>query len=126
VGLADMMAEYADVDIALDPVPYNGGTTTLQALWMGVPVVVKAGSNFVSRMGASFMTAAGLPDWVATDDDAYVAIAQQMAADRVALLQLKQGLRQRLQAAPAWDVEAYTRDIERALRDMWKDHCAKA
>jgi predicted O-linked N-acetylglucosamine transferase (SPINDLY family) len=126
VGLTDMMAEYADVDIALDPVPYNGGTTTLQALWMGVPVVVKAGSNFVSRMGASFMTAAGLPDWVATDDDAYVAIAQQMAADRVALLQLKQGLRQRLQAAPAWDVEAYTRDIERALRDMWKDHCAKA
>jgi predicted O-linked N-acetylglucosamine transferase (SPINDLY family) len=107
-------------------VPYNGGTTTLQAMWMGVPVVVKAGSNFVSRMGASFMTAAGLPDWVATDDDAYVAIAQQMAADRVALLQLKQGLRQRLQAAPAWDVEAYTRDIERALRDMWKDHCAKA
>lgn len=51
VGLTDMMAEYADVDIALDPVPYNGGTTTLQALWMGVPVVVKAGGNFVSRMG---------------------------------------------------------------------------
>jgi predicted O-linked N-acetylglucosamine transferase (SPINDLY family) len=126
VGLADMMAEYADVDIALDPVPYNGGTTTLQAMWMGVPVVVKAGSNFVSRMGASFMAAAGLPEWVAADDDAYVAIAQRMAADRVALLQLKQGLRQRLQAAPAWDVEAYTRDFERALRAMWADHCARA
>ena len=126
VGLADMMAEYADVDIALDPVPYNGGTTTLQAMWMGVPVVVKAGDNFVSRMGASFMTAAGLPDWVAADDEAYVAIAQHMAEDRVALLQLKQGLRQRLQAAPAWDIEAYTRDFERALRAMWTDHCAKA
>jgi hypothetical protein len=49
-----------------------------------------------------------------------------MAADRAALLQLKQGLRQRLQAAPAWDVEAYTRDFERALRAMWEDHCAKA
>jgi predicted O-linked N-acetylglucosamine transferase (SPINDLY family) len=57
VGLSDMMAEYADIDIALDPVPYNGGTTTLQALWMGVPVVVLAGSHFVSLMGASFMTA---------------------------------------------------------------------
>jgi predicted O-linked N-acetylglucosamine transferase (SPINDLY family) len=76
-------------------------------------------------MGASFMTAADLPEWVAADDDAYVAIAQRMAADRVALLQLKQGLRQRLQAAPAWDVEAYTRDFERALRTMWAEHCAK-
>jgi len=82
VGLTDMMAEYADVDIALDPVPYNGGTTTLQAMWMGVPVVVKAGSNFVSRMGASFMTAAGLTDWVAQTDVDYVRIAAAMARDR--------------------------------------------
>ena len=65
VGLADMMAEYADVDIALDPVPYNGGTTSLQAMWMGVPVLTQMGAHFVSRMGASFMTAAGLPEWVA-------------------------------------------------------------
>lgn len=123
VGLADMMAEYADVDIALDPVPYNGGTTTLQALWMGVPVVVKEGQNFVSRMGASFMRAAGLPEWVAASDEDYVAIAVRMAADRQALLQLKAGLRARLQAAPAWDIDQYTRDMERALRAMWTDHC---
>jgi predicted O-linked N-acetylglucosamine transferase (SPINDLY family) len=118
-----MMAEYADVDIALDPVPYNGGTTTLQALWMGVPVVVKEGQNFVSRMGASFMRAAGLPEWVAASDEAYVEIAARMAADRQALLQLKAGLRARLQAAPAWDVDQYTRDMEHALRAMWTDHC---
>jgi protein O-GlcNAc transferase len=123
VGLADMMAEYADVDIALDPVPYNGGTTTLQALWMGVPVVVKEGQNFVSRMGASFMRAAGLPEWVAASDEDYVAIAARMAADRQALLQLKAGLRARLQAAPAWKIEQYTRDMERALRTMWTEHC---
>jgi predicted O-linked N-acetylglucosamine transferase (SPINDLY family) len=123
VGLTDMMAEYADVDIALDPVPYNGGTTTLQALWMGVPVVVKEGQNFVSRMGASFMRAAGLPEWVATSDEDYVAIAVRMAADRQALLQLKAGLRTRLQAAPAWDIDRYTRDMESALRTMWTDHC---
>jgi predicted O-linked N-acetylglucosamine transferase (SPINDLY family) len=122
-GLTDMMAEYADVDIALDPVPYNGGTTTLQALWMGVPVVVKEGQNFVSRMGASFMRAAGLPEWVAASDEDYVAIAARMAADRQALLQLKAGLRARLQKAPAWDIDRYTRDMERALRTMWTDHC---
>ncbi|CAN1561246.1 Spy Predicted O-linked N-acetylglucosamine transferase, SPINDLY family [Burkholderiaceae bacterium] len=119
VGLSDMMAEYADVDMALDPVPYNGGTTTLQALWMGVPVVVKAGGNFVSRMGASFMSAAGLPEWVAQSDADYVRIAVSMAQDRQALLSLKQGLRERLMALPAWDVDEYTRDFEKALRAMW-------
>ena len=119
VGLSDMMAEYADVDIALDPVPYNGGTTTLQALWMGVPVVVKAGGNFVSRMGASFMSAADLPEWVAESDADYVRIASAMAKDRQALLALKQGLRERLLALPAWDIDQYTRDFEKALRDMW-------
>lgn len=126
VGLTNMMAEYADVDIALDPVPYNGGTTTLQAMWMGVPVVVKEGQNFVSRMGASFMRAAGLPEWVAADDDAYVAIAARMAADRQALLALKQGLRKRLLTVPAWDIDRYTRDWTAALREMWRSHCEDA
>ena len=119
VGLTDMMAEYADVDIALDPVPYNGGTTTLQAMWMGVPVVVKAGGNFVSRMGASFMTAAGLEDWVAKDDVEYVRIAAKMAKDRHKLIKLKRGLRERLQSAKAWDIDQYTRDFETALHAMW-------
>ena len=113
-----MMAEYADVDIALDPVPYNGGTTSLQAMWMGVPVLCKRGGHFVSRMGASFMTAAGLDDWVAESDDDYVAIAQRMAADRKALLALKKGLRKRLQALPAWDPRQHTRHFEAALMQM--------
>jgi predicted O-linked N-acetylglucosamine transferase (SPINDLY family) len=126
VGLSDMMAEYADVDIALDPVPYNGGTTTLQALWMGVPVVVKEGQNFVSRMGASFMRAAGLPEWVADSDEAYVETAAYMAADRQALLKLKAGLRARLQAAPGWNIDEYNRDMEHALRAMWTDFCEQA
>jgi protein O-GlcNAc transferase len=115
VGLTDMMADYADIDIALDPVPYNGGTTSLQAMWMGVPVLTQMGAHFVSRMGASFMTAAGLPEWVAQDDDGYVAIAQQMASDRNALLALKQGLRARLQNQPAWNVQAHVRALEEAL-----------
>jgi len=115
VGLTDMMAEYADIDIALDPVPYNGGTTSLQAMWMGVPVLTQMGAHFVSRMGASFMTAAGLPEWVAKDDEDYVAIATNMAKDRKGLLKLKQGLRKRLQNNPAWDPVAHTRALEQAL-----------
>ena len=117
-GLTDMMAEYADVDIALDPVPYNGGTTTLQALWMGVPVVTQAGQNFVSRMGASFMAAAGLPEWVAQDDEGYVRVAVQMAQDRAALMDLKRGLRERLQTRLGWNVKAHTRAMEQAFEQM--------
>jgi protein O-GlcNAc transferase len=115
VGLDAMMAEYADIDIALDPLPYNGGTTSLQALWMGVPVLTLQGKHFVSRMGASFMRAAGLPEWVAQDEAQYVALAQRMAADRPALLALKRGLRQRQQALPAWDPVAHTRAMEKVF-----------
>ena len=118
VGLDLMMAEYADIDIALDPVPYNGGTTSLQAMWMGVPVIALRGEHFVSRMGASFMTAAGLPEWVADDEAGYVAIAQRMASNRPGLLQLKRSLRQRLRSLPAWDAKAHTRSMEEAFVRM--------
>jgi predicted O-linked N-acetylglucosamine transferase (SPINDLY family) len=118
VGLTDMMAEYADIDIALDPVPYNGGTTSLQAMWMGVPVVTQCGEHFVSRMGASFMAAAGLSEWVAEDDDGYVRVAVQMAQDRAALLALKRSLRDRLKTRRGWDVVAHTRAMEAAFVEM--------
>jgi predicted O-linked N-acetylglucosamine transferase (SPINDLY family) len=95
----------------------------MQAMWQGVPVVVKAGGHFVSRMGASFMTAAGLSEWVANDDDHYVEIATRMAADRSALLELKRSMRLRLQARPAWNVDAYVHDFEQALQGMWRDWC---
>ena len=118
-GLRDMMTEYADVDIALDPVPYNGGTTSLQAMWMGVPVLTIEGGHFVSRMGASFMQAAGLPDWVASDEADFVRRAVALSQDRQALLALKQGLRNRLLSSPAWDIDAYARDMQSAVRQMW-------
>lgn len=119
-GLAEMMAEYADVDIALDPVPYNGGTTSMQALWMGVPVVVMRGQHFVSRMGASFMTAAGLGDWIASDDGDFVRIAQDMAADRRKLFALKKNLRSHLKRLSAWDPKQQTRAIESAWISMYR------
>lgn len=123
VGLSDMMAEYADVDIALDPVPYNGGTTTLQALWMGVPVVVLAGAHFVSRMGASFMSALDLKDWVAQDEEAYVRIAAAMASDRAALLELKRSLRERQVKARAWNIERHAQAVQQAIRKAWRAFC---
>lgn len=126
VGLADMMAEYADVDIGLDPIPYNGGTTTLQAMWMGVPVLVKEGGHFVSRMGASFLRAAGMPEWVARDDDEYVRIAVKMAADRQVLLALKRGLRAHLQGCAGWNREAYTAAFGEQLRLMWRSQAQAA
>jgi predicted O-linked N-acetylglucosamine transferase (SPINDLY family) len=122
--LDQTMAEYAEVDIALDTVPFNGGISTLQALWMGVPVVVLAGGSFASRMGASALHGAGLSDWVADSDDDYVRLATEKAQDRPALLALKQGLRAHLQTTPAWQIDTYARDLEAALLNMWQDHCA--
>jgi protein O-GlcNAc transferase len=118
-SLSDMMTEYADVDIALDPAPYNGGTTSLQAMWMGVPVLTIAGGHFVSRMGTSFMQAAGLGEWVAKDDADFVRRAVALSQDRAALLKLKMGMRERLLALPAWDIDAYAQDLQAAVRKMW-------
>src|SRR3989338_8634767 len=120
VGLDVMMQSYSEIDIALDPVPYCGGTTSLQALWMGVPVLTMEGGQFVSRMGASFMTAAGLHDWVARNDVDYVAKAVAIAQDRKALLDLKRGLRARLLAQPGWDADRYAADFGAALRGIWR------
>lgn len=126
VGLDVMMQAYSEIDIALDPVPYCGGTTSLQALWMGVPVLTMEGGQFVSRMGASFMTAAGLPDWVARDDTDYVAKAVAVAQDHAALLYLKRGLRARLLARPGWDADRYAKDFGAALQSMWHDTMGKS
>ena len=120
VGLDAMMKAYAEIDVALDPVPYNGGTTTLQALWMGVPVITLKGEHFVSRMGASFLSAAGLADWVADTEAAFVARARAAAADRQTLIALKQGLRSRLLSRPAWNPDRFATSFQDALRDIWK------
>jgi len=122
--LADMMQEYGDIDIALDPTPYNGGTTTLQALWMGVPVLAIEGGNFVSRMGASFLATLDRSDWVAPDEAAYVAAAVRMAG-QVALLRRSRGaLRARMMASPLCDIAGYVADFETLLRRMWGVYCS--
>ncbi len=118
-GLAEMMQAYGDVDIALDPTPYNGGTTTLQALWMGVPVVTLLGQNFVSRMGASFMRTLGQSDWVAEDEAGYIAAAVALAADYDALRHGRAALRDKMANSTLCDITTYTNQFEQLLEQMW-------
>lgn len=124
VGLYDMMAEYADVDIALDTFPYNGGTTTWQALWMGAPVITLCGETFVQRMGASILSSINRLEWIATDTDGFVAAAANLASDRQRLLKEKQGLRELIRRSPASDIDSYTRNLERLYHNMWSQWCS--
>jgi len=122
--LGRMMAEYNDIDIGLDPTPFNGGATTFQALWMGVPVVTLAGGNFCQRMGASILGGIGLPELVAQSSEEYVTIVTTLAADRARLAALKQGLRTRLAASALGDPTRYTRNLEAAYRRLWRRYAA--
>jgi len=122
-GLSDMMQEYGDVDIGLDPTPYNGGTTTLQAMWMGVPIITLMGGNFVSRMGASFLNTLGYLDCIAKDEDDYVAIAVKMAQDISTIRHGRAQRREKMAQSPLCDIEGYTRDIESLFRKMWHHYC---
>jgi predicted O-linked N-acetylglucosamine transferase (SPINDLY family) len=118
-ALADMMQEYGDIDIALDPAPYNGGTTTLQALWMGVPVVTLTGSNFVGRMGTSFLATLGKPAWIAHTEDAYVQTAISLAQPIAALRGQRAQLRAHMADSALCDITRYVQDFEALLQRMW-------
>ena len=110
--LSQMMNEYLEVDIALDPFPYNGGTTSLQALWMGCPLVVMQGHNFVSRMGASFLTYLDRQEWLAQSEDDYVRIALALAGQVSKQPWSRQAQRQAMQASYLCQIEQHTHDIE--------------
>jgi predicted O-linked N-acetylglucosamine transferase (SPINDLY family) len=117
---------YGDIDIALDPFPHNAGTTTIEALWLGVPVVSRADRPTVGRLGASILNAVGLQDLVACDDDAYVAVATSLAGDRAALATLRQGLRERMAQSPLCDSHGLARAVETAYRALWRGWCERA
>jgi len=114
-------AAYGAIDIALDPFPHNAGTTTIEALWQGVPVLTLAGRPTVGRFGAAILHAVGLDDWVTGDVDAYVARAVAAASDLDALAALRAELRARMEASPLLDAPGLARAAERAYRDLWDE-----
>jgi predicted O-linked N-acetylglucosamine transferase (SPINDLY family) len=106
------------VDIALDPFPYPGGTTSVEGFWMGVPVLTLAGSCALARQGESLLHNIGLPDWIATDVDDYVRRAARHSGDVEALVRLRNELRPRLLASPLCDIERFADQFVRALREL--------
>lgn len=123
VPRAQYLEPYSAVDVALDPFPYPGITTTVEALWMGVPVLTLAGNSFLSRQGVGLMTNAGLPDWIATDPDDFVARAIAHTDDLQGLAALRSNLRQRLRTSPIFDAPQFAQHFESALREMWQEWC---
>ncbi len=127
VGLqsrSDYLASYHAVDVCLDCVPSNGHTTSLDAFWMGVPVVTLVGTTIVGRAGLSHAKNLGLDELVATDADRFVAIAAGLARDLPRLAALRQQLRGRLQQSPLMDAPRFTRALEAAFREAWRSYCA--
>jgi predicted O-linked N-acetylglucosamine transferase (SPINDLY family) len=118
------LALVSGIDIALDPFPFNGCTTTFEALWMGVPVITLAGNRFLSRMGTSFLKHASLDELVAVDPDDYRAKAVALARDLPRLAALRTGMRARIARSPLCASEPYARSVEAAYRQVWRRWCA--
>ncbi|OJA44763.1 tetratricopeptide repeat protein [Burkholderia ubonensis] len=116
---AEYFGAYNRIDIALSPFPYPGGTTTAEALWMGVPVIGMKGSRFVTHICESLLHAAGMAEWIAADEAAYLAKAVAFARDRDRLATLRATLRERTLASPLCDAARFARNLEDALDGMW-------
>ena len=122
-SFADHFALYNRIDIGLDTTPYNGTTTTCEALWMGVPVLALAGRTHVARVGVSILTGLGLSELVAQSREDYVQMAAALARDCRRLDALRKGLRPRMQASPLMDGPGFARRVESAYRAMWRRWC---
>ena len=122
-SLAAYLDTYREIDVALDSHPYGGGTTSCDALWMGVPVVTLAGRTAVSRAGTTLLCNVGLDDLVARSAEQYVELAAKLIRDTERLAELRRDLRTRLEASPIMDARLFARDFEAALRTGWCAWC---
>ena len=116
----EFLATYGEIDVALDPFPYSGGLTTLEALWMGVPVVTLGGNRFCARHTVTHLTSAGLPALAVEGEEAYIAMAAALVSDPDGLASIRTRLRDRLAASPALDGVRFTRALEAAFGAMWQ------
>jgi predicted O-linked N-acetylglucosamine transferase (SPINDLY family) len=124
-SLPEHLAAYGEVDLALDPFPYHGTTTTCEALWMGVPVVSLIGDRHQCRVGRSLLAAAGHADWSATTEEDYIAAVVRLAGDPAGLAKIRSGLREDLQRGPLLDHAGQAERFGRAVRETWVDWCAR-
>lgn len=124
-GGAEMLRTYNRIDIGLDSMPYSGGLTTCEAMWMGVPVVTCPGLRFESRHSMSHLSNAGLGEFVTTSIDDYIATAARWADDLDGLARLRQGLRAQMATSPLCDPDRFTRDLDAEYRKMWQLWCAR-
>lgn len=115
---------YREIDIALDTFPYNGTTTTCEAIWMGVPVIALAGVTHASRVGVSLLTHVGHADFIAHDVDGYLKLAVELAGDPRRLQELRSSLRDTVRGSPLTDSVGFTRELESAYRNMWHRWCS--
>lgn len=122
--IQEYLAEYNEIDIALDPFPYNAATTAIDTLWMGIPMVSLKGDRLVSHIGESMLGVVGLSDLVAADPASYVAKAVDLAHDLDRVSTLRQTLRPTLEASPMTNPVQFTQGLEEALRSVWKEWCA--
>jgi protein O-GlcNAc transferase len=123
LSFTEHLEMYNRIDIALDTFPYNGTTTTCEALWMGVPVVAFAGNTHASRVGISLLSNIGLPEFVAGTPEEYVAIAANLAGDLKRLGELRGNLRNRMARSVLFDAKKFTLDLERCYREIWERWC---
>jgi predicted O-linked N-acetylglucosamine transferase (SPINDLY family) len=122
-GRAAYFERFQQIDVGLDPFPYNGHTSTLDALWMGVPVVTRAGRTAVGRGAVSILSNLELHALIAGSDDEYVQIAVALACDATRLGELRSGLRARMEGSPLVDARQYAAAVEAAFRAMWRTWC---
>jgi predicted O-linked N-acetylglucosamine transferase (SPINDLY family) len=115
----DYLSVYHRIDICLDPFPFNGMTTTCDALWMGTPVLTLPGEAPISRAGLSLLSTIGLAEFAAHSEEDYVRLAEELAADLPRLARLRIELRRRMEASPLMDAPLFARNVENAYRSIW-------
>jgi len=123
--LQQYLALYNSIDIGLDTIPANGHTTSLDSLWMGVPVVTMVGRTAIGRGGFSQLSNLGLAELISTSPDEFVAVASQLAADLPRLAMLRAGLRERLRNSPLMNATSFARNVETAFRQIWQRWCSR-